>query len=68
MKTKEQIQTKLNELIEYANAVSKSDHAKLGAMLLSTAGAMMCHGGASLDDLKHVIDVGFFAASKAMRS
>lgn len=68
MKTKQQIQEKLDELIEFAHASSPTDLADLGRMLMSSGGALMCQAGAPLKALNDAIGVGFSAAQQRMRS
>lgn len=58
MRTIKQVQTLLNDLIDYARCRTPGDHKNLGAMLLSAGAAFMCHGGASDEEMQHALRAG----------
>lgn len=56
MRSPQDCMNKLNDLICYAQAVTREDHAKLGAMLLSAGAAFCDHGGLHRDEMIAIVD------------
>lgn len=62
MKTPQEAQAKLNELIAFCDASTPEDHACLGAMLLSAGVAFMVEGDVDDGTIDHVVEQGRLAA------
>lgn len=58
MKTREQIQDRLNQLIDYAGAETPGDHAKLAAILLSSGGAFGRVGAMTRGQMEYCVEQG----------
>lgn len=56
MKSLKECQSKLNELIAFADVETDQDHANLGAMLASTGVAFMITGGMTNDQIEWVVE------------
>lgn len=62
MKTAQEAQNKLNELIAFCDAETPEDHACLGAMLLSAGVAFMVQGDVDDGAIDHCVEQGRRAA------
>lgn len=58
MKEAKELQSKMNELIAFAEAETAEDHACFAAMLLSVGAVFSLHGGMTREDVDYVINTG----------
>lgn len=63
MKTKQELQDKINELIAFADAETPQEHANLGALLVSAGACFMKNGGVSIEGINYCVEQGIRASS-----